>query len=601
MKNISIKWKILFLALFGPIFLATIMAWQRVGDIKEGATEAIIEKSRAIVLMAEAAREEMSNKLEKGVVKPFDQLDASVVIDAVPVVAAMNMAALNADRAGYELRVPKVSPRNPKNTPTDLELDVLAELKRTDASEKIIIEEDKIRYFRPIKLTEECLYCHGDIKGERDAVGGIKEGWKTGEIHGAFQVISSLEQANSMVVQATVSVVGVTVGFLIALFALVWSLMNQNIIRPLGNLQSYSSEIAEGNLDATPQGTFYSEFAMLRTAIESMVGNLKEKMSEANTKTEEAAAQTRLAETSMKEAKEQEEKVSTLLGTVTHVAQEAQEISSKVSLAADSLAAQVDQVNSGAEQQSLRSGETATAMEEMNATVLEVARSSSSSAGSAESTREKAIEGADIVERSIESISRVHTQAQQMKEEMGQLGQKTNDISRILDVISDIADQTNLLALNAAIEAARAGEAGRGFAVVADEVRKLAEKTMQATREVGTAIEDIQQSTRANITNMDSTATAVEEATDFAQQSGKALQEIVGFSEETSEQVRSIATAAEQQSATSEEINSAVDDISRIASETADGMQQSASAITELAELARQLENLIAEMNKTDQ
>jgi methyl-accepting chemotaxis protein len=181
---------------------------------------------------------------------------------------------------------------------------------------------------------------------------------------------------------------------------------------------------------------------------------------------------------------------------------------------------------------------------------------------------------------------------------MDQLGMQTTDIGKIMNVIEDIADQTNLLALNAAIEAARAGEAGRGFAVVADEVRKLAEKTMDATKEVGNAIQVIQRGAAANIKSVDAAAVAVDQATDLANRSGEALDHIVQFSDDTSGQVQSIATAAEEQSAASEEINRAVEDINLIASETVDGMNQSAEAITSLARLSNDLRQLIDEMNQ---
>jgi methyl-accepting chemotaxis protein len=179
---------------------------------------------------------------------------------------------------------------------------------------------------------------------------------------------------------------------------------------------------------------------------------------------------------------------------------------------------------------------------------------------------------------------------------MGTLAVQAQGIGQILNVISDIADQTNLLALNAAIEAARAGDAGRGFAVVADEVRKLAEKTMSATKEVGQAIEGIQDGTRKNMGNVDRTSQTIEEATTLVRQSGEALDVIVAMVDHASDQVRSIATASEEQSSASEEINRSIDQVAAISTDTAQAMDQAAQAVAELAHQTQVLQNLIWDM-----
>ena len=598
-KNVSLKWKVLGLAVTGPVVIALVLAVQQVYQIKQSAREDILQQSKAVLLMAEAARDEMSKKLSMGVIKPFDQLTSrDALLEAVPIITAINMAKLKAQQLNFTFRVPKVSPRNPENAPTEFELSILQELKKSGLEEKVVIEDNQIRYFRPIRLTRDCLYCHGDPAGSNDPLGGTKEGWKEGEMHGAFEIISSLEEANAMVLAAEFYTAGETLLILLLLGGGIWVMVRVGVVSPLFRIRDYAQSVARGDLDARPEGTFAAELRVVKEAIESMVGNLKAKMLEAAEKTKEAEAAQGRAEKAMEEARNQEAKAQDLLTTMQRIAGDAQIIAEQVTSAADELSAQADLVSQGADVQRDRTTQTATAMEEMNATVLEVARNSSSSADSASKAREQAKEGATVVTQAIQAISQVNDLTAMLKKNMDQLGEQATGIGHIMNVIEDIADQTNLLALNAAIEAARAGEAGRGFAVVADEVRKLAEKTMTATKEVASAIQAIQAGAAANIKSVDTAAEAVNQATDLADRSGKALDEIVQYSDNTSGQVQSIATAAEEQSAASEEINRAVEDINRIANETAEGMNQAAIAISELARLSGELRKLIDDMNR---
>ena len=280
------------------------------------------------------------------------------------------------------------------------------------------------------------------------------------------------------------------------------------------------------------------------------------------------------------------------------IAERALAVADSVSSASDELSAQVEQASRGTEEQTNRIGETATSMEEMNATVLEVARNASYAAEQTDSARTKAQEGAEVVRQSVQSIKEVQDKSGEMKESLASLGRQSEEIGKVMNVIDDIADQTNLLALNAAIEAARAGEAGRGFAVVADEVRKLAEKTMSATKEVEKTVTSIQESTNSNIEHMESSSRAVQKATELADSSGKALEEIVNLAQQAADQVRSIATASEEQSSASEEVNKSMEEVNRIARETADAMSQSAQAVSDLAQQAAELQKIIDDLKK---
>jgi methyl-accepting chemotaxis protein len=279
--------------------------------------------------------------------------------------------------------------------------------------------------------------------------------------------------------------------------------------------------------------------------------------------------------------------------TMHAVASEATELSNRIAAASEELSAQVEEVSRGAEMQRSRVESTATAMNEMNSTVMEVARSAGQASEQTETTRQRAHEGAELVNKVVNSINQVNAVAMALQNNMQELGAQTESIGSVMNVISDIADQTNLLALNAAIEAARAGEAGRGFAVVADEVRKLAEKTMSATQEVGASIAAVQNSANANIGEVGNAVKNIAEATDLANYSGESLNGIVQLASENSAIVTSIATAAEEQSATSEEINRAIVEINQVVGETTEGMVQSSAAVQELSGVAQELRRVM--------
>jgi methyl-accepting chemotaxis protein len=300
--------------------------------------------------------------------------------------------------------------------------------------------------------------------------------------------------------------------------------------------------------------------------------------------------------TDLTEIMRQQKHIEEQNAVIAHTASEASAVADRMAEAARELSEQIGQSTSGAEVQRQRIQDTAAAVEEMNATILEVAKNAAQTATSAATARTKANDGATLVADVASAVVSVRDESETLKTNMRDLGEKAQGIGAILGVISDIADQTNLLALNAAIEAARAGEAGRGFAVVADEVRKLAEKTMTATKEVGQAITGIQQGTRDTEAKMERAIAAVGRATGLAERSGGTLSEIVTLVEEAGDQVSSIATAAEQQSATSEEINRSVDEINRLANETATTMAQSNQAVAELADLAQRLNSLIRDL-----
>ncbi|WP_462323889.1 methyl-accepting chemotaxis protein [Desulfoplanes sp.] len=281
---------------------------------------------------------------------------------------------------------------------------------------------------------------------------------------------------------------------------------------------------------------------------------------------------------------------------IADAAKNAHDISGSVATAAEEMADQVAQASRGADEQRARITEMATAVEQMNATVMEVAQNASEAAANADQTKEQAQTGMTDVNHAIDAIGTVQKRVHQMKTHMDELGTQSDEIGKIINVINDIADQTNLLALNAAIEAARAGEAGRGFAVVADEVRKLAEKTMSATKEVASVVHGIQNGTQTSLKEMDQANGEVEQTARLGKQAGVSLEKIVGFVEASADQVRAIATASEEQSVSSEQIARSSEEVNIIASETAQAMNESSNAVNNLSQLAADLNAIIEKM-----
>ena len=235
----------------------------------------------------------------------------------------------------------------------------------------------------------------------------------------------------------------------------------------------------------------------------------------------------------------------------------------------------------------------ATASEEMAATSSDIANNCHQAANSSNSASATAQSGAAIVRETVEGMTRIAAKVRSSAGAVEQLGVRSEQIGQIVGTIEDIADQTNLLALNAAIEAARAGEQGRGFAVVADEVRALAERTTRATKEIGGMIKNIQSETRQAVKAMEEGVEEVERGTSGASRSGQALEVILEQINEVTGQVNRIATAAEEQTATTREITDHIHSISSTVQTSAKGSQEMHQSSSRLSQLSVDLQDLV--------
>ena len=358
-------------------------------------------------------------------------------------------------------------------------------------------------------------------------------------------VVRDNEAAQAKQLLALATVLALVFGLIAA-----WAITRQIII-PLNQTLKVAERVASGDLSHNLDSARQDELGQLQRAMQSMTVGLRE-----------------------------------LIGGISDGV-------TQIASAAEQLSAVTEQTSAGVNSQKVETDQVATAMNEMAATVQEVARNAEEASEAAVAADQQAREGDKVVGEAIAQIERLATEVGNSTLAMGDLKRESDKIGSVLDVIKSVAQQTNLLALNAAIEAARAGEAGRGFAVVADEVRSLAQRTQKSTEEIEELIVGLQSGTQQVATIMDNSRGLTDSSVELTRRAGVALGNITRTVSTIQAMNSQIATAAEQQSAVAEEINRSVLNVRDVSEQTSSASEETAASSAELARLGIYLQTLV--------
>ena len=405
------------------------------------------------------------------------------------------------------------------------------------------------------------------------------------------------EGQDAKATQASSSAITLAIGFVIGAVLIgvfVAFFIARGISRPVSEMARAAQEIAVGDVDQSIVLESNDEIGMLADSFRRLIDYMKELAGHA----EKIADKDLTVEVEPKSEKDAlgnsfKMMVSNLTGMIRQLGENATQLVS----AANEIASTSEQMSRGANDQTQQVTQISTAVEEMTATIVESSRNAGEASDGAKGASETAEQGGIIVNDTIQGMQRIAEVVRMSAESIGKLAQSADQIGEIVGVIDDIADQTNLLALNAAIEAARAGEQGRGFAVVADEVRKLAERTGKATGEITDMIKGIQTETSEAVESMEKGTSEVDNGRELADKAGSSLTEIVNVSQRVVDMIQQIATASEEQSTAAEQISKNIENVASVTKESATGAEQAAAAAEELNRQAEGLQTMVAQFS----
>lgn len=416
------------------------------------------------------------------------------------------------------------------------------------------------------------------------------------ELQGAIGIAVPETDITARLVSQVISIL--MVGLLgVAIVGVLSWLVASRITRRLGRITQTATAMSKGDIECNLYITSKDEIGQLADSFRELSGYLTDMVSVAS-RIAERDLSLKVTPRSDKDVLGRSfgQMVDNLSGIIRQLGENARELSS----AASEIASTSEQMANGMGEQAARVDEISSTIEEMTATIIQSSTNANEASAASLTASATASNGGETVRDTIRGMQTIADVTRQSGASISKLAASADEIGRIVAVIDDIADQTNLLALNAAIEAARAGEQGRGFAVVADEVRKLAERTSSATSEIGDMIRGIQKQTEDAVESAEAGVQEIDKGRALADKAGTALNEIVTVSQQVKDMIQQIASASTQQSLAAEQMSAAIQQISSTTRQAADGASQSAAAAEELNRQADSLEKIVTAFRLAD-
>lgn len=460
-------------------------------------------------------------------------------------------------------------------------------------------EQLVIRYVTPLIMDAD------DVAVNNASPNSTKTDWEVGDVRFGLEIVLPLDEPENSLSQGTILITSILLGGFAFVSGITLLIMSRIIYKPLKNISYAVTEVEAGNLTARTTVNNNDEFGILAGKINTMLDMTCKTINDTNTQKEvlQEAVFELLNEVSdvaegdlTVQANISEGDIGTVASAFNFmivqlraIINDVQEATLQVSSSANEIQTTAEHLSIGSESQALQILDTSAAIDEMTVSIQQVSENAVLSAEIGKQARETAEEGAVAVKDTIESMGRIRTQVEDTTKRITRLGESSQRVGEIIELIDDIADRTSILALNAAIEADLAGEAGVSFTVVAAEVESLADRSTQATQQIAILIRNIQNEINEAVTAMESTSLETINGSDLALNAGKRLKEIESVSDQLSDLNNSISLAARQQSRGSANIARSMNEISDFTQQTAAGTKEATTSISNLAMLADEL------------